>query len=420
MRAVIIISGLRGVFHASLEIARRLGIKGFTVELASSSDLHGRLDGYPYSFVQLPETNIPESFQQDFHLKFLEAIDQLEGDLFIVDLECPVYILTCLAAAKKVLILNHFLPIPTFADCPIPNLDTSPGEGSLGNTIGVKASWLESRAKLLVKANLERIKKGFKDRRSLLILLGDSMGLKAKDYLYSRTLLPGPYLYFSKVPMLHITAEELDFRHRLRANEHYVGPMILLGRVEASIASGQSEIDVITSKARSAGKKLIYCSFSSYRAVSGTFLQKLVQSFSQEQDWELVVGLGEKSQKPSGEIPENVHFFKWVPALKILPHADCALITAGFHVIHECIHFEVPMLSYSLGITDQNGFQARIRSKKLGLTGKMEIDSAEDISLKVKTLLSNKDIKISLQKMKANFAKYQDEQILEKLISPSE
>jgi len=416
MKAIIVLPELRGVFHASLEIANRLSKQEYEVVYCSSSDLSQWLNFYPYSFVRLPSMAIPKSFGLEFHLKFTKAIQELNGDLFIVDLECPVYTLACLALRKKTFILNQFLPIPTFADAPVPNRELSPGEGFLGTPLMVKASWLKSRTILWMKAMLERTKYGFKDRRSLLIQLGKSLGLKQEDYLYSRTLLPGPFFFFSNVPILYITGKELDFVHKLQPNEHYVGPMVFLDRVGGLRSDDEEMLDRIILKAKMDGKKLIYCSLSSYRAVSDSFLQKLINAFSKERNWEVLIGLGSKSKKPASEIAENIHFFKWIPALKVLPNADCALVTAGFHTIHECIYFQVPMLTFSLGVTDQNGFQARIKSKKLGLTGVIQTDSSEDIAEKVRRLLNDQEIKQSLSMMKSDFAYYEREQIFENLV----
>ncbi|WP_296703648.1 hypothetical protein [Algoriphagus sp.] len=415
MKAIIILPELRGVFHASLEIANRLSKKGYEIVYCSSSDLSEWLHLYPYSFVKLPSKVIPKSLKADFHLKYLNAIQDLNGDLFIVDLECPVYILTCLSLGKKLFILNQFLPIPTFADAPIPNKEIAPGESFLSQ-MKIRISWLVSRSKLLTKAVIERVKNNFKDRRSLLIKLGETMGLDKKDYLYSRTLLPGPFFFFSKIPVLYITAREMDFKHKLRQNEHYVGPMIFLDRVDGTLEQDILALEAIIKNAKKENKKLIYCSLSSYRAVNNTFLKKLVDAFSKEENWEILIGLGSKSQKPAGVNPENIHFFKWIPALKVLPEADCALVTAGFHTIHECIHFQVPMLTFSLGVTDQNGFQARIKYKKLGLTGNIQTDTSEDIFQKVKTLLEDQEIKQAIRKMKFDFDNYEKEQVFEKLI----
>ncbi|MEN2281528.1 hypothetical protein AAGF08_05265 [Algoriphagus sp. SE2] len=415
MKAIIILPELRGVFHASLEIANRLSKKGYEIVYCSSSDLSEWLDVYPYSFIRLPSKVIPKSFEADFHIKYQEAIRELDGDLFIVDLECPVYILTCISLGKKLFILNQFLPIPTFADAPIPNTDISPGESFLSQ-LNIKISWLVSRNKLRAKAILERVKNKFQDRRSLLIKLGKAMGLKERDYLLSRTVLPGPFFFFSKVPILYITSREMDFVHKLRKNEYYVGPMIYLDRADGTPKEDVIAIESIIKKAKRENKKLIYCSLSSYRAVNTIFLSKLVEAFSNKKNWEILIGLGSKSKKPSGVTAENIHFFKWIPALKVLPEADCALVTAGFHTIHECIHFQVPMLTFSLRVTDQNGFQARVKTKKLGLTGDIQNDTSESISQKVQLLLVDQEIKQALTKMKSDFDRYEKEQVFEKIV----
>lgn len=415
MKVVIVISGLKGVFYASLEIARRLSLKGTEVVFASSTDLGDRLQPYPFDFQKLPEMGIPKSFGVDFHLPFLQAIDDLKADTYLIDLECPIYVMACIALDQKVLILNHFLPIPTYSDLPIPNRAIIPGEGFSGLGPMVRLSWWSSRSKHWIKAWLQRLKQKSTDRRSLLIQLGKAMGLQTQEFLFSRTLLPGPYLYFSKIPMLHITASELDFEHKLRPTEYYVGPMIFKDRLDPVDSKTVGEIDKVILNAKNRNKKIIYCALSSLKAIEQTFLSKLVEVFRYEEEIQVIVGLGNKSQPPEGSLPENMRFFSWVPMQQILPFADCALISAGFHTIHECISYEVPMLAFSLGTTDQNGFLARIKSKKIGIPISMR-STPQAINMKMHVLLQSIEIKESLRQMKVNFRKYQEQEILEKLL----
>lgn len=423
MKIALIISGLRGLFYASLEVAKRLNDRGCEVVFASTSDLEERLKPYGYDFVRLPSMHLPRVLTEDFHLQFQDAINSLNADSYIIDTECPVYVIAAKSLKKETFILNHFLPIPTRPDLPIPNLDIIPGEGFYGNQVMVPLSWMKKRLSHFGRATLDKIKNKGADRRSLLIRLARKMGLRKKDYLFSKTLLPGPYLYFADVPMLHITAEDLDFSHGLRQEEHYVGPMVFLDRKDSSNKEDEDQLEGIIKETKSSEKKLVYCALSSLKAVQESFVSTLIEGLKDTPNLQVIIGLGGKTKRPENEIPENFHFFNWVNPLKVLPHADAAIITAGFHTIHECLYFKVPVLSFSFSTTDQNGFQARIRAKKLGINGDFQSETPESLKHKVDELLNSNEFEAPLKLMSVHIKAYKKNQVLENLVlqsTPSE
>ena len=397
-------------------MARRLEAHGMKVMFASSSELTERFKPYNYPFTKLPTMRIDYDPEPGYELVYKEALQSLDADTFIIDTECPVYIITGIAIDKRVFILNHFLPLPTRPDSPIPNLDIAPGEGIQGSTWVIPLGYGVKRLKHFLKALREKRRAKGKDRRSLLINLASHLGLKKSDYLYSRSISPGPYLYFSNLPILHITAEELDFKHYLRPLENYVGPMVFLDRKGDAYPGDQEKLLDLIQRTKSLNKPLIYCALSSLKAVENSFIEKILDAYEGEK-LEVVVGLGEQSEIPLRAIPENIHFFEWVDAQIILPHADVAVITAGFHTIHECLYFEVPMISFSFSTTDQNGFQARIRSKKIGLNGDFVSETAESLRSKTHQLLESEEHKLALAKMKKSLEKYVQDMTFEKLIS---
>ncbi|MDN3202875.1 glycosyltransferase [Algoriphagus sediminis] len=415
MKIVIIITGLRGLFYASLEMARRLQIHGHEIVFASSMDLSERLNPYDYEFIRLPSMRLNPKSDSGYERVYKNAIQNLAVNTLIVDIECPVYAISAVSLGKDVFILNHFLPIPTRPDAPFPNQNISPGEGLKGSKWMLSIGYGIKRLKHFVKAQRARFQEKGLDRRSLLINLAEDLGLKKDEFLYSRSIFPGPYLYFSKLPILHITAAELDFQHYLRPEEDYVGPMVFLERKNDEYPEDSKRLQELIDKISSLNRPLVYCALSSLKAVEKDFLEKIINAYKSEA-LEVVVGLGGKSEIPVIEIPENIHFFKWVDAQVILPHTDVAVITAGFHTIHECIYFEVPMISFSFSTTDQNGFQARIRSKKLGLNGDFTKETPDSLKRKTYFLIESKEHNISLAKMKKQLNSYVENKIFEKLI----
>lgn len=417
MKVVIIISGLRGLFHASQELARRIHVMGHQVIICSPKNLS------PWSrqqneipLVQLPSMALTDDQKSDGQ-KFVKVIEDLDGDLFLCDIETPVYILGCLYHRKKVLILNHFLPIPSYCDIPVPLIDKIPGTNFLG-VLDSMYSWWYWRLKFVARAVLERIKMGGKDQRSKLINLGTSLGLKKNRFLESRTMLPGPFITFKDIPLLHIMAQELDFEHKLRPNEHYVGPMVFMGNSVLDDHEEQHRLKSIVEEAQLQQHKIVYCALSSLKAVDKNFLMKVIGAFAEEPDIVVIIGMGGVSSKPDlNTNPKNVHFFDWVPSTYILEKSSCAIIMAGFHTINECIFFEVPMLTFSLKTTDQEGFLARIRDKNIGLTGHLQNVTAEEINMSVKSLLNDKSIKMSIQNLKKASDDYKENNVMEGFIS---
>lgn len=414
MKAAILISGLRGLFYASLEMARRLKAAGNEVIFASSADLDEQLRPYGYSFTKLPPMKIDESPKEGYEKIFRDAVKELESDTYIIDIECPVYIITAFSLKKRIFILNHFLPLPTKADAPIPNLNISPGEGFWGSTWMIPLGYRLKRLKHYVKSEREKFRQKGKDRRSLLINLASDFGMSKSEYLFSRSISPGPYLYFSNIPILHITAQKLDFQHYLRPQEYYVGPMVFLDRKDNLSGDSSQNLKNLILQIKESGKPMIYCALSSLKAVREDFINKVIDAYN-DQDVEVIVGLGRQSEIPKRSIPNNIHFFKWVEAQLVLPYADLAVITAGFHTIHECLYFEVPMISFSFSTTDQNGFQARIRTKKLGLNGDFEKETPDSLLQKTTYLLQSGEHKAALKKMKEHLNDYLDKQTFEKL-----
>jgi len=73
--------------------------------------------------------------------------------------------------------------------------------------------------------------------------------------------------------------------------------------------------------------------------------------------------------------------------------------------ITECIFSEVPMLVYPLSFNwDQPGNSARVVYHKLGLRGKINVDSPKTISKKIHLILGNRQIYLdNIRQMKKKF-----------------
>ena len=109
------------------------------------------------------------------------------------------------------------------------------------------------------------------------------------------------------------------------------------------------------------------------------------------------------------DIPSNVHVFDYVPQLRVLKFADCAVIDSGISSIAECLEFNVPMLIYSLGHACQNGCAARITYHNLGLVGDRKTDTPEQTLSKVSSLISDSSLKKRQAEYKNRVSYYKTE-----------
>lgn len=85
--------------------------------------------------------------------------------------------------------------------------------------------------------------------------------------------------------------------------------MIFKDRLDPVDSKTVGEIDKVILNAKNRNKKIIYCALSSLKAIEQTFLSKLVEVFRYEEEIQVIVGLGNKSQPPEGSLPENMRFF---------------------------------------------------------------------------------------------------------------
>ena len=134
----------------------------------------------------------------------------------------------------------------------------------------------------------------------------------------------------------------------------------------------------------------------------------MVNAFKTRPEWELVLALGGRlSPEVLGELPPNVHGFKWVPQLKVLAVADCAIIHGGISSINECLYYKVPMVVYSILTLDQNGNAARVAYHGLGIAGDRRRDDSETISQHVHCALTKKSFRIKLERINEHLQQYQ-------------
>jgi len=116
------------------------------------------------------------------------------------------------------------------------------------------------------------------------------------------------------------------------------------------------------------------------------------------------------------KLPRNVFVFSYISQLKVLEKADCSINHGGIHTINECIYYNVPMLVYSGKQSDQNGCAARVHYHQLGIMADKDKDQPEDISTKIKLILTDNKYKQRIIEMQKHFIKYKADGCLENIV----
>jgi zeaxanthin glucosyltransferase len=238
------------------------------------------------------------------------------------------------------------------------------------------------------------------------------------DYYIFRTL---SLVNFSlkNVDELIITPREFDFpEFTPTPSQHFVGFMTNEIRNEALEPDYEKISGNIFKLREGKNLKLIYCSFGTVepkkKSTISLFLEKLIR-ISRTENYILIISLKAKhanlgNLKSTG----NVYIFNSVPQLDVLRYTDVFITHGGINSIKEAIYAEVPMLLYPVHSEyDPIGNAARIAYHRLGLRGKIDTDTEEDIDAKLKELLQNPLYKNNVQEFKEKDTCYTPEKFLE-------
>jgi UDP:flavonoid glycosyltransferase YjiC (YdhE family) len=134
---------------------------------------------------------------------------------------------------------------------------------------------------------------------------------------------------------------------------------------------------------------------------------KLARSLNEGTGWDVIFGLGGRLDPSTlGELAPNIHAFKWVPQMRVLELADCAIIHGGINSINECIVSGVPMVVFPFDVTDQQGGAARVAYHKVGIFGNRHHDDSNAIRNHVKTILDDPLYLFRVQQMREYFERY--------------
>lgn len=219
---------------------------------------------------------------------------------------------------------------------------------------------------------------------------------------------------FNNVPEFVMAPLEFEFSTEIRKPfQYYLGLCQRENRVDTELDTNFKEKwhEIVEFKRN--GRRIIYCSFGTYYEGPDRklldFLQTIIECFNHIENSFLIISVNRfvieyiENQKIN---LENIAFFKKVPQMKVLEHADLFITHGGFGGVKEAIHYKVPMLVYPLDIHyDQNGNAFKIEHFGLGKRGIFGFERLENMKAKISDLLENHEFKNNIEEYKKNIDK---------------
>lgn len=439
---VCITHGMAGLLYSSFELLRRLEAAGHRITYASTADVEAAVKAQGFAYRQLPLNTTSQVLARDRTkgrlvqlcsipqrrqlmveamgvTQFPSMLRELKPDLLLVDLEMHPHIVSAAPLGITIALLSPWMSIWKRPGMPPLHKEIIPEVGWRGRRFGLELVWLRFR--------LRKLRKRWRQWR-------DSVGIDWVSVMRQHARATGfpfrkevelhhwqiPFSYRS-LPVLCLRTWELEFPHEPRPNVFYVGPMVHRQRKDSH---PQPEVDsqlkrlISHCRESRASRRLIFCGFSSFVATNRNLLPRLIQAFEQRSDWHLVLGLGNQLDvKELGPMPPNIHAFPWVPQLRVLQHADAAIIHGGINTVEECVHFGVPMLVYCCGINDTPGTTARVVFHGLGVAGDSKNDTTQIILRRLEQLLDDCVIRKNVDRIRERVNKYPNEQYAERVVA---
>ena len=151
-------------------------------------------------------------------------------------------------------------------------------------------------------------------------------------------------------------------------------------------------------------RPLVACAMGSILSLPA-FQRKMIAA-ARGADFDLVLAIGRRMNPDDiGNVPDNVHVFRYIPQLDVLRHADLFICHGGIATLHECVMAGVPMLVHSGGQLDENGNAARVEFHGLGRRGRLE-DGPGTVRASIDELLADPAYRRNVAKMRAHFEGY--------------
>lgn len=234
------------------------------------------------------------------------------------------------------------------------------------------------------------------------ILQTSSFGYQVRSFLREQRVEVGEniddlvkfILRFPQFVCLPPGYEECDCA--IEENCIYIGPLVDLARNEEpfdwNIAEGREH--------------LLFCSLGSQcdreREKSRRFFKTVLEAMEGQEQWFMVVSIGNGMLLDDFAPPPNVYILNWVSQVQMLSKVELMIVHGGMGTTRECILSNVPMLAYPL-IRDQMASARAIARHNIGLMGNMDAPDAKEIRDQIAAILNSADIRGSLSSMRSRF-----------------
>jgi len=342
---------------------------------------------------------------QNTYTTYKNELKKVDVDCFIIDSELHEFIFTAYGLSTPIRLISQWFTGEQGALYP-PLTTAIVPTSKLTVTIAWQKRWLKTNLKkILLPNNPEVI------RRNALKNLARENGFPLTKLKHSTF----PPIFLNRhLNTYCCTLESLDFPDdTLPSNYQYIGPQISDSRQILNTDHIESQkLEKVIKQAKEEGKKLIYCSLSTFKKGDTQFLEKVIEACKTEKEWVLIASLGGLiTVDDFGDVPKNVHLFSWVQQPYVLAQVDLSINHGGINTINECLSSKTPMLVYSGKKYDQNGCMARVHYHKLGLQGDKEKDDINVIRQKIKSIFENPEFKENIMQMSQMITALKNESI---------
>ncbi|MEO1133465.1 MAG: nucleotide disphospho-sugar-binding domain-containing protein [Cyanobacteria bacterium J06639_1] len=343
-----------------------------------------------------------------------DELAALSADLLLIDIELAEHVIAARSLGIPVALTSTWISVWKRPGLPPLHDTTLPESSHRGHQLQLEWRWWTFRWQQWSQRQRQRLRAVGCDRVSILETYAKAVGVSFwTDIDLYQWLLPFSY---RTLPILSLNAFEFDFPHDPPPQAYYLGPMVGLDReatlTESDRATRQSLERIIANhRTNPESQALLYCAFGTFSgSYDSALLKRIIEAIARNPQWTLILSLGGRGDPQRlGQLPANAHAFDRVPQLFVLEQVDAAIVHAGIATISECIHFGVPMLAYSVEVTDQNGNAARVAGGGFGIRGDRDGDDAATIQRHLQTLLASPSIRENLHHMQAHFRRYTSE-----------
>ncbi len=439
-RILYIMFGMPSCYNSGIAFGTKLSDAGFDVHIACDKDISRQAHNakLEFSYLSLEERyashdpGSKKSRTSRFNKKYKNSgnrqasiedseiqtlIETLKPDSLIIDIECHLAIIASRKYKIPTAICTRQFDHRYHKFLPPLNSPLSCDQSRMNQcmiAIHWRLLWV-SNALHRLKSHISSARLRPVNYRSFripdLLQIAEHHGIDLKDFTTTKDWYR-PFTYHG-LPILSLTAKELDFEGERRPGFHYLGPMI--AKATTTFITSARDTDQIAQflKMRDPHKNyLIYCSMGTWLKAKPQFLNAIYDVAYENPDFMFIIGLGgNQPEKALSKDYKNVCVVKSAPQTDLLKIADACILHGGIASINEAITQKVPMILCSTGTNDQNGNVSRLVYQKLALSLKLSELSGKLLYSNLITLLNNPDIKDRITYCEAHFSAYSTDQL---------